>query len=125
VTLPWKIQGISETWQITGAKKKKKEARVENSKAAKCKIAGDAYRMSCNAVIIIVAPTVTIIACSLNNEAFLYFLRIAVPKHIMDTPQANHAFETNERSEKMTRGRVVLKINLTDAIVTVVTSVTP
>lgn len=25
----------------------KKETRVENSKAAKCKIVGDAYRMSC------------------------------------------------------------------------------
>lgn len=42
---------------------RKKETRVENSKAAKCKIAGDAYRMSCNAIIIIVTPTITIIVC--------------------------------------------------------------
>jgi len=33
---------------------RKKEAGVENSKATKCKIVGDAYRMSCDAVIIIV-----------------------------------------------------------------------
>lgn len=50
----------------------KKEARVENSKTAKCKIAGDAYRMSCDDVIIIVAPTVTIIVHWIMSF-FLYF----------------------------------------------------
>lgn len=35
---------------------------MENSKAAKCKIAGDAYRMNSNAVIIIIVFAFTIIA---------------------------------------------------------------
>jgi len=73
-SLPWKIQDINETWQITGAKKRKDSANVENSKAAKCKIAGDAYHMNCNAVIIIIMFAVTIIARSLSNGAFPYFL---------------------------------------------------
>lgn len=73
-SLPWKIQDFNETWHIMGAKKKEDSADVENSKAAKCKIAGDAYHMNCNAVIIIIMFVVTIIARSLSNGAFPYFL---------------------------------------------------
>lgn len=67
-----------------GCKKKKASADVGNSKAAKCKIAGDAYHMNCNTVIIIIVFAVTIIARSLSNFPIFYRHCHSVRKHTMD-----------------------------------------